>query len=252
MKRMLPDFKLSVSAGRISGASTVFKFGKNQDISSSGNEDVISWGGLKLFPTAASTLSIASSTVNDDDGGTGINKIRIYGLDANYLEVTEEITLNGTSAVVTSNSYLRVTRMYGTLAGSVQRADGNIIATHDEGIISEIVAGDGQSADATYTVPANHVLMIDRIAASLERSATGAGAEIHFEIKLFGENTWREQADISLAASGTSHMTRDTDLWYSVPEKADVRLYVSNANTNSTHIAASFDAILIDLDNFAW
>lgn len=252
-KRHLPDFLMLVSAGLIPGVSALFKFGKNQDIDTgTAPEDIISGGGDKLFPTAASTISTASSSASDGVGGTGIRSVVIEGLDSNYDIISEEILLNGVTPVVSTKSFLRVNRMYGTLSGSNQKAVGTIDATHSEGIISEIPIGDGQSSDATYTVPRNHVLLVDRFTASLERSSAGAAAEIHFEIKLFEQNTWREQADVSIAASGSSYIQRDTELWFRAPEKADVRIHASQVASNNTFIAASFDGLLIDLGVFAW
>jgi len=252
-KRMLPEFKMLASAGKIIGVSPVFKFGKNNDIdTSSVPEDILSLGGEKLFPNAASTLSIVSDDANDTDGGTGINIIKIYGLNSEYEIIEEELTMNGITPAVTSNTFLRVTRMYGTLAGTSTRAAGNIIATHNEGNIAEILAGDGQSADATYTVPKDHLFMVDRLTASLERSSTGAAAEIHFEIKSFGSNVWREQADISLSAQGSSFVQRDTELWFPIPEKTDVRVHVTYVATNNARISGAFDGLLIDLTKFAW
>jgi hypothetical protein len=253
IKRMLPEFKMLASSGKILGVSPLFKFGKNPDIDTgSVPEDIISLGGEKLFPTAASTISIVSDDAQDGVAGTGLQTVKLYGLDSDYNEINEEVTMTGLTPVVTTSSFLRVYRMYGTLAGSDQRAAGNIIATHDEGNISEILLGNGQSQDATYTVPAGHILLVDRLIASLERSSSGAAAELHFEIKSFGSNTWREQADVSLAASGSSFVQRDTDLWFPVPEKTDIRVHCSFVATNNTRLTASFDGFLIDLDTFAW
>ena len=253
VKRHMPDFKMIASMGLIHGCSPLFKFGKNQDIDTGTTpEDVISIGGDKLFPDAASTISFVSTSASDTDGGIGINTVILEGLDVNYEVISETITLNGITPVVSSLSYLRANRLTGTLSGSSQKAVGIITGTHDEGDIVQIPIGDGQSSDCTYTVPAGHVLMIDRFTASLERSGSGAGAEIHFEIKPFGTNTWQEKADASLAASGTSYIQRDTELWFAIPEKADVRIHVSQVATNNTFIAASFDGLLINLEIFAW
>ena len=251
--RQYPDFKMRASAGLIEGVSTIFKFGKNQDVDTGTTpEDIHTLGGEKLFPTATSTLSIVSDSSDDATGGTGINTIKVEGLDINYDFLSEEIDLNGLTPVVTNSSFYRVNRAYGVLSGTGQKAAGTITLTHSQGAITEIPVGDGQSSDCTYTVPRNHLLLVDRFTASLERSGSGAGAEIHFEILLYGQNTWREQADASLAASGTSYIQRDTDLWFPIVEKSDVRIHVSQVATNNTFIAASFDGFVIDLAKFAW
>ena len=249
----MPDFKMIASMGLIHGCSPLFKFGKNQDIDTGTvPEDIISIGGEKLFPTAASTISFVSTSASDTDGGVGINTLILEGLDENYDIISETITLNGITPIVSSLSYLRANRLTGTLSGTSQKAVGAITGTHDEGAIVQIPIGDGQSSDCTYTVPRDHVLLIDRFTASLERSGSGAAAELHFEVKPFGTNTWQEKADVSLAASGTSYIQRDSDLWFLISEKSDVRIHASQVATNNTFIAASFDGLLINLEIFAW
>jgi len=251
--RQFPDFMMRVSAGKVQGASLLFKFGRNEDIDTTTTpEDVHSLGGVKLFPVAASTLSIVSTSAQDGVAGTGIQQLVVEGLDSSYNLISETIITNGLTPVITVNTYLRVYRMQGILSGTSKDAIGNIIATHSEGAISEIEATRGQSADCTYTVPAGHTLLVDRLTASLERTASGAGAELHFEIKIFGTNTWTEKADISVAASGTSYLVRDSDLWFPVQEKTDIRIHIQSVSTNNTAVSASFDAILINNGIFAW
>lgn len=251
--RLFPDFLIRASAGKILGVSPLFKFGQNYDIDTGTlPEDIISWGGYKLFPTTSSTVSIVSSNAQDGVAGTGIQTLSIEGLDSEYNIISEEIILNGVTPVVTTNSYYRVYRMKGTLAGSNQRAEGDITATHSEGVISEVVSSTGQSQDCTYTVPANHTLLLDRMKASIERTNAGAGAEIHFEIMNEGTNVWRELASLSIIASGTSYAIRDTDMWLPIPEKTDIRIHCSQVATNNTSVACAFEGLLIDNTKFAW
>lgn len=252
--RQFPDFMMRACAGLIEGVSPLFKFGENKDIdTASVPEDVISGGGIKLFPTAASTVSIVSSSVQDIlTTGTGLHSLHIQGLDSNFDQIEESIDLNGTTPVITTKSYLRIHRAYGYQGGSGEAAAGDITLTHDEGTISMITAGHGQTQDATYTVPRDHLILIDRIKASLERTAGGAGAEVHLDIRLPDTSVWREQATVSIAAGGSSFVERDTDLWFPVVEKTDMRIRVTQVATNNTAISAAFDALLIDLSLFSW
>lgn len=248
-----PDFLLKASSGLIPGVTSLFKFGHNTDIDTgTAPEDITSLGGSKLFPTAASTISTVSTDAADSAAGTGIRTIRIQGLDSDYVEVHEDITLNGLTPVVTTQTFIRVYRLYGLTAGSNQRAVGSIVATHSEGDISEIQPSTGQSQDATYTVPLNHTLYVDRFTSSLERTASGSGAEVHFETMVFGSNVWREHASISIMASGTSYAIRDTEIWFPILEKTDIRIHVSQVATNNTDIAAAFEGFLIDNTVFKW
>ena len=253
VKRNLPDFSMLASVGKIKGVTPLFKFGRNTDIDTgTAPEDIISGGGTKLFPTTDSTLSIVSTSANDTTAGTGINTIRIEGLDINFELISEDVVLNGLTPVITTGSYCRVHRMYGTLSGSLQAAGGVITVTHSAGIITEIEVGNGQSQDCTYTVPSGYIFLIERLLASLERTASGAGSELHFEIKSFGSNTWRAQATLSIAAAGTSFMERSTDMWFPVQEKTDIRVRAIQVATNNTSIAASFEGFLINLAEFTW
>lgn len=247
------NFILKASAGLIAGVSTVFKFGRNSDIDTGSTpEDVIPQGGDKLFPTTSSTLSIVSTSTQDGVGGTGIQTMVVEGLDSDFNQQSETIIMNGTTPVITTLSYFRSSRMYGTLSGSNQRAVGDIIATHSEGLLVQIETGGGQTLDCTYTVPANHVLLLERLLASLERTSSGAGAEVHFDICINGGNTWRSQATLSIAAAGSSFVERSTDMFFMIPAKTDIKMRVNQVATNNTVIAGSFEGFLIDLGLFQW
>ena len=72
-------------------------------------------GGLYTFPSSALVLSLVSST-------TDACIVCVYGLDANWLEISENVTLNGTTPVTTTQSFFRVNGAYvvsGTQAGNI-------------------------------------------------------------------------------------------------------------------------------------
>lgn len=252
-KRYHPDFHMLASMGYIPGITPFFKFGENKDIDTATDpEDVITGGGSKLFPTAASTISIVSTSASDTDGGTGINKLIISGLDSNWDILTEEVTLAGLTPVVSTNSFLRVDRMYATLSGSAQESVGEIIATHSEGDIADIKAGEAQSLIAAYPVPRDYTLLLTSFKAALTRKSSAAIADVHFEINTFGSNSWRVQQVIGLNNTGTSSIQRTAEeIWFNVPEKTDVRLRVHDVTANDTGIIGAFDGYLINNKTFA-
>jgi len=61
--------------------------------------------GAYTFPTVAVVLTLASSEAADS------MKVRVTGVDQNYNEVTEDITLNGTSDVTGNTKFLRVNKV---------------------------------------------------------------------------------------------------------------------------------------------
>lgn len=246
-----PNFEFLASAGKIKGITPFFKFGENPDIDTATDpEDVHSLGGDKLFPTAASTISVASTDANDTDGGSGAHNLYISGLDANYDYLLEEVRLNGTTPVVTSGSFLRVDRMYVTEGAD---AIGTITATHSEGAIAAISAGESQSLIACYSVPRNHILLLNSFTAAIINKQSAASVEAHFEIRFFGQDTFRVQQNIALIAQGTSGRTRSADdIWFPVPEKSDIRIRAHSVTSNDTGVVAAFNGYLINNSTFSW
>ena len=219
------------------------KFGANRDVDSvSVPEDINTLGGDVLFPDAASTISIVSASVNDTDGGTGINKVVISGLDSDFNEISEEVTLQGQTPVVTDAEFLRVNRMAGILAGSGKSAAGSIVGTHDEGDIIQILAGEGQSFMAAWTVPAGFRFLISSVFVSVERKGD-AVVDIHLERKIMGQNVWRALGSYSVSSNGTSSLLREYDIPLYVGEKTDLRLRVVALNANDVTVTGQFDGI---------
>jgi len=251
--RQFPDFEMRVAAGKTYGARPFFKFGENLDIDTGTDpEDIHALGGAKLFPTAASTLSVVSTDAADDSVGTGIQTLKILGLDADYNEIEEDVIMDGLTPVVTTLTFLRVFRIHGITGGSNETAVGDIIVTHSEGDICSLPLGHGQSLDCSYTVPAGHQLLLNKFGAAIERTQAGAGAEVHFNIMSEGSNVWRSQALASVVAQGSSSVERNAGIWFPIEEKTDMKITVHTVTVNNTSVSGYFDGILINLALFAW
>ena len=98
---------LRSAMGLTGGSVTSFyKFGYNAAVSST-EETVWMQGGRYVWPTSASTMTISSADANDTSAGTGAQTVTINGLDANYAEISETVTMDGQIAATTTNSYLR-------------------------------------------------------------------------------------------------------------------------------------------------
>jgi len=122
-------FDDEVALNRRQGWSLWNKFGHNLDVDTGGDEIVASFGGTFSSMTSADTLDVVSTDANDDDGGTGLNSIVIYGLDENRDEQIEVLTLNGTTPVTTSNQWFGVNRVAAFLFGSGETNAGTINIT---------------------------------------------------------------------------------------------------------------------------
>ena len=90
-------YTLRVAEGQVTGATSLFKFGFNADVDTT-EETVWSGGGDLVYPGAAGEVYISSDDTNDvNPAGTGARTIKIQGLDANYLEIEEDIALSNIS-----------------------------------------------------------------------------------------------------------------------------------------------------------
>jgi len=112
-----------------------------------------------VFPSSAITMNLASDTVGDTA------TITIVGLDANYAAITETLTLNGTTNVPTTNSYLRINSMF-VATGSATNPTGVITLKNTGGTVTYAqintavyngtTSSIGQTQMAVYTVPAGY------------------------------------------------------------------------------------------------
>jgi hypothetical protein len=144
------------------GHSTVIVFGYNPDVDTS-EESIRPGGGVVPHPTVASVLKISSSSTDDASAGTGARTVTIVGLDGNYDQVTETVTLNGQTAVNTTNSYLYVNQFYVATAGSGGANAGNInagtgvVTAGVPAVLYDIIAtGYNNRTTAHYCVPAGY------------------------------------------------------------------------------------------------
>lgn len=90
-------------------------FGFNRTIATSFETIFNDGGGVYTFPSSALVLSLVSSAAD-----TCV--VCVYGLDADWLEISENVTLTGTTPVTTTNSFFRVNGAYvvsGTQSGDV-------------------------------------------------------------------------------------------------------------------------------------
>lgn len=161
-------FELQVSRGQVAYHYPQFKFGFNPDIDDS-LETVWAQGGLYSYLSSASVLTVSSSSTADTSAGTGARTVQLYGLDTGYNEIDEIVTLNGQTAVNTTNSFLRINRMVVRSAGTGEQNAGVVYAgtgTVTSGVpvnkYATIAVGDNQTLMALWTVPAGHTAYLNQ------------------------------------------------------------------------------------------
>lgn len=186
-------FELQVARGQISFHYSLHKFGFNPDVDDS-LETVWAEGGLYSYLSAATVLKVSSSSTADTSAGTGARTVQLYGLDADYNEINETVTLNGQTAVNTTNSFLRINRMVvrtagtgGTNAGVIYAGTGTVTTGVPANKYATIAIGDGQSLMALWTVPAGFTLYVYQTDVTVATTQNNKYATISLVARPLGE-----------------------------------------------------------------
>jgi len=210
------------------------KFGSNPNLVS-GSQTIWTQGGL--YPWSAldnpETLYILSTSTSDT------STIGIFGLDADWKLQSETLTMTGTNAVTTVNTYKRIYRLiYDTAATNV----GTVTARTVSGtgtVVAAISAGLGQTLMSLYTVPAGYTAYLCHSTVGI-----GKGGDASFRLyareNYYGQTAFNIKSDVNLYQTTISQD-------YAVPLKfiqktdLDFRALTTGNNFAAT---ASFDIIL--------
>jgi len=222
---------IPIAAGELAGYSHINKFGFSTNIGFGGSYHTI-WnaGGIYSY---ASTATIATVTSDDPlDNGAVIN---IIGLDANYNEVSEDITIGGAAG---TQLFIRVYRaLVKTPAAGQSSNVGKIDITIDSGTRAEILEGNGQTLMAVYTIPAGKTGYLMKLQASPDKNT-----DVLFKLvtREFGG------AFLTKGLFGTFGVPVTYE--YPIPlkfnEKTDIEIQGRAGNTCAA--GALFDIILVD------
>ena len=174
-------FELQVARGQIPGHYSIHKFGYNPNIGT-GTETVWAQGGLYVYPTSASTMYISSSSTADTAAGTGARTATVSGLDANFDQISETVSLNGQAGVQLNGAlnWYRVNRIVVNTAGSGGANAGVLYvgteATPSGGVptnkYATVAIGDNQTLMCLWTVPRGYTAYLHQKDVSSSSSAS--------------------------------------------------------------------------------
>lgn len=227
------DFYLDVGFSNIAGYSVVNALGHNADVDAA--EDIWPGGGNYPWMSAATSLEIVSASANDAAAGTGARQVTIVLLDGSYVPSTVVVTLNGTTPVAITGTWLRINDARVTSGGSVGVNAGDItIRDAGAGATRALLpAGSGFSKQSQYTVPAGHSLALRGFLYGINRPSTARDVTIAAYIRLFAGGV-QYPAEVSVDGNPIFFLADPT---FPLPEKTDFGLrctYVSAANTDLT------------------
>ena len=247
------DFFYDVNHGSYAGMEAGWKYGRNSDIDTGVEQDLWETGGLISWQTAAEKVNITGGANDVLTTGSGGWKVYLSGLDATYTEINEVVNLNGAADVESSNTYLRLQRMYITECGSGGVNAGTITATGVDSSDIHITISPlaGQSEHMAITVPAlKHFQILDWVATAIDTAAspTERSSEVYFYTRLYNESStdnydaWRRQDTKFLQQSGASRDHQDYSVFSILPSKTDIRV-AAITSKDSTHIHSRMEYI---------
>ena len=227
-----------------SGRSHINKFGFNDQVPDT--FEVIAIGSSNFsYPTNAGVATVVSDDTNDDDGDVGARTVSIQGLDGDYNEVTETVTLDGTNSVTTDASFLRIFRMRVETAGSSEGAEGIITASVGGNELARINPNfDNQTLQAAYTVPAGKTAYLLRMQSTSTKDNKAA------MVGLFTRSNAPDSVFTvkQLVEVYRNNVVVDFPIPLRIDEKTDIEIRGKNLNAGNVSIGGTFDLILIDND----
>lgn len=225
---------IQVSRGLVDGHKRLFKFGHNpeiQDIS----ETIWDAGGVYVYPSSAVAMTVTSGAGATDNGVA----ITVQGLDSNYNEVSEEVTLASTGTATTTQTFLRVYRAF--VSGS-QAITANTTIANGGTTYAQINNGENQTLMALWTVPAGYTayLLDTKITAFTEQNNKVATINVNAR-RENGVFRTADKFDVFAAA-----ITQNYKCPIPFPEKTDIEVRAVATSSNADlRVAAGLDIIYI-------
>lgn len=228
-------FELQVSRGQIQGHRNVTVFGFNPDVDTT---QVSIWPlpSLITYPTAALQMTVSSTSANDTSAGTGARTIVVEGLDANYNEVTETVTMSGQTPVTMTAPLLRVNYAYVATAGSGNSAAGDIyigtgvVTAGVPATVYEIIKFDyNDTTTGSYTVPAGHTAYLSQGLFSSGQS--GGSNAIQGRLITRGPNGIKLTAALTTLNNGTANYVFEYPMM--IPQKTTIEATAIGSAANN-------------------
>jgi hypothetical protein len=229
-------FNQMVAEGNITDHSFIHKFGAVPALSNGAtgsvwdiNDTVYPWS---AFDTAG-VINLDRASTSD------ANKIvTVIGLDADYNQTQESITLTNASNNTGTVVFKRVFRAF--VADGTTNV-GNIDIQRASTTVARITATKGQTLMAVYTIPAGYTGYLYKGSASAQ---TGADATGNMFVRFFGQQSFRTQHTFEVGGTGGQY-TYEFTFPPPIPEKSDIDVQVVG-RTNNGRYTAAFDLLLIE------
>lgn len=179
---------MGVARGLWPGAQPFGAYGERSAAGAESNMVIWPNGAFSIPPSSGVQMSIVSTSTADAAAGTGIRTARIHYLDADLAVQTEDVTLNGTTPVLTVATDIRFIQCFHALTvGSGAKAAGEITASHSGTTYSQVATGTLRCSSSARMVPAGKRCLLMGAAGSSISGTSAARVEIRIvSTELYG------------------------------------------------------------------
>lgn len=243
-------FNLQVARRQIAYHESIYKFGNNPQVADS-IETIWPQGGLYSYLSTATVLKVSSSSTNDTSAGTGARTVELQGLDGDYNQISETVTLSGQTAVNTAQSFLRIYRMIvktagtgGQNAGVIYAGTGTVTSGVPANKYATIAIGDNQTLMALWTIPAGYTgYLMQYDVSNGTTSNTPAVCKLFLVARPYGEVF--QSKDVKSLTTGM-HIENTLVLPIAFTEKTDIEVRAISSSVSVTFdISAAFEMLYI-------
>lgn len=227
-------FELQVSRGQITLHYKLHKFGFNSLVQNV-EETIWDVGGIYAYPSSAVKMTATSTDgANDEDV-----QVTIQGLDADYNQISETVTLDGTGVAETNAFFLRVFRAF--IAGS-QEPSGTINITNTGTTYARITLGENQTLMAVWTVPAGYTAyMLQNNTTCYTEQNNKFGITRLVTREPDGVFKTQDKHTVVLSQNVVNY-----PIPKAIPEKTDIEMRaIASSNNANLQVSASFDIVYI-------
>lgn len=231
-------FDLQVARGQIPGHSLLNVFGYQAAVTTTGPYPVWEVVGDYVYPVAATTMLLYSSSASDTNCAVLIN-----GLDAKYNQVSETLLLtNGTTGVTTSKLYLRINGIT-ALDASYTLPVGTVILGNagKTAVYAQMNPGIHKSQASIYTVPAGYTFYLAR--AEVYANEAGGGNN-YCNYRVYLKNNVSGQTFFVLQSPFVARYEARRVIPFPYTEKTDLQWQVSTG-TSTSPVGVNIEGYLI-------
>ena len=226
-------FGISVQDNAVAKWSGVQKFGYNPTVGST-FETVWDGGNVYTYISTASTATATSDAAASADDGT---TVKVFGLDANYDQVEETLTVGAGAGTV---EFQRIYRAYVVNAAAGITNVGNVNITVDSVVAARINATNGQTLMCVYTIPRNYQAFVMQIDA-------GAKKNQEHELRMVARsvsngNAFNTKAYVTMTGG---FFEKNYHVPIKLPPKTDIELQATASATSA--VAGGFELFLEQL-----